>query len=69
MNPGSLPQWATLIAQLGFPVVVATYLMVRFDNLISRLIECEASENVMLAELKEAVHSLSASVDRLNGKR
>ena len=69
MNPASWPQWATLCAQLGFPVLVAGYLLIRFDGLLRALITAEATESTLLTALKDAVTGLTAAVDRANARR
>jgi len=68
MDHTTLAQWATLIGQLGFPIMVASYLMVRFDGLITTLISAEKDESVMLTELNHSIDRLSEAVNRINGR-
>lgn len=68
MDPNSLAQWAQLIGQLGFPIMVATYLMVRFDGLITTLIQAEKDESLLLTELNHAIDRLGVAVNRINGR-
>lgn len=69
MAPATMPEWARLIAQLGFPIVVASYMLFRMDGLVRALISKDAEHVTMLGELKEAIHSLTVAVDRQNGRR
>lgn len=47
---GSIPDWAMLIGNVGFPVIVAVYLLIRFEKRIENL--------------TKALHSLESQIRR-----
>ena len=68
MPSDQLAEWARLIGQLGFPILVATYLMVRFDGLLTALLRAEADESRLLQDLNAAIDRLTEAVNRINGR-
>jgi uncharacterized membrane protein len=50
--------WIKLLAQLPFAIVVAAYLLFRFDRLITQLVENESKELLILEEMRETIAKL-----------
>lgn len=46
-----LEQALHLIAQFGFPIFVAAYLLIRIDKLISKLVSMEEREHEILGRI------------------
>jgi hypothetical protein len=57
---------ATLVGQVGFPVVVAVYLLTRFDRLL-RDVVAQLGELVVLLRVQVGAIPLSARVPRERG--
>lgn len=51
MNPPSSCDWVAVITNLGFPIVVAGYLLIRLDSVIT--------------ELRDSVRDIPGAVGRL----
>lgn len=57
--PPNAFDWTSFIAGTGFPIAVAIFLLVKFEPVISRLIES-------VNDMKHSVTTVRESVDRLN---
>jgi len=67
-----MQEFFTLIANFGFPIVVAGYLLFRFENKIEKLddsISGDKGLNVLVRQLTVEVRGLKQEVRRMrNGK-
>jgi len=49
------------VAQLGFPIFVAAYLLIRMETLVNRLIELTLSQHELLRQIREELRELVKS--------
>ncbi len=47
------------VAQLGFPIFVAAYLLIRMETLVNRLIELTMSQHELLRQIREELKELT----------
>ena len=55
----SLDDIARIISQVGFPIFVAAYLLIRVETLIRMLVEMEKVEQQILTEMRQSLDRLS----------
>lgn len=60
-----MQEFFTLIANFGFPIVVAGYLLFRFENKIDKLTETIIQNNTATTKLATEVKGLKTEVRRI----
>jgi len=64
MNGDALSIIGALIGNLGFPIAITIYVLIRFDRLLS---EVEKESNQAIRELADEVRRLSEELARFEG--
>lgn len=64
-----MEEFFTLVTNFGFPIVVAGYLLFRFEHILSNLVTVNTELNSKIAALKEEVIELKSELKNLIRKR
>lgn len=64
-----MEEFFTLVTNFGFPIVVAGYLLFRFEHILSNLVTVNTELNNKIAALKEEVIELKSELKNLIRKR